>query len=165
MARRGFFSFHYIPDNWRASQVRNIGAIEGNRPATDNDWETITKAGDDRIKRWIADQMNGTSCTILLIGANTAGRKWINHEIVKTWDDKKGIFGIHVHNLQDSAKRQSSKGSNPFDVVAYGNTGRKLSSIVKTYDPPYSVSTDTHKYIADNLATWIDEAIRIRANN
>lgn len=165
MARRGFFSFHYIPDNWRASQVRNIGAIEGNKPATDNDWETITKAGDDRIKRWISDQMNGTSCTIVLIGSNTAGRKWINHEIVKTWDDKKGIVGIHVHNLLDSAKRQSPRGSNPFDQVAYGNTGRKLSSVVKTYDPPYSISTDAYKYIADNLAAWIDEAIRIRTNN
>lgn len=24
-----FYSFHYAPDNWRASQVRNIGAVEG----------------------------------------------------------------------------------------------------------------------------------------
>lgn len=41
MARKCFFSFHYTPDNWRVSQVRNIGAIEGNKPAKDNDWETV----------------------------------------------------------------------------------------------------------------------------
>lgn len=29
MARRVFTSFHYVPDNWRASQVRNMGKIEG----------------------------------------------------------------------------------------------------------------------------------------
>ena len=43
MARRAFYSFHYIPDNWRASQVRNMGVVDGNKPATDNDWETIKK--------------------------------------------------------------------------------------------------------------------------
>ncbi len=43
MARRAFYSFHYIPDNWRASQVRNMGVVDGNKPATDNDWEAIKK--------------------------------------------------------------------------------------------------------------------------
>ena len=28
MARRVFFSFHYKADNWRASQVRNMGEAE-----------------------------------------------------------------------------------------------------------------------------------------
>ena len=51
MKRRVFYSFHYVPDNWRAATVRNIGAIEGNSPATDNDWETVTSGGDPAIKR------------------------------------------------------------------------------------------------------------------
>ena len=80
--RQVFYSFHYIPDCWRASQVRNIGVIEGNKPAPDNDWETITRAGDDAIKKWINEQMKYRSCTIVLIGSNTAVRKWINYEII-----------------------------------------------------------------------------------
>lgn len=71
MARRVFYSFHYMPDASRASQVRNIGAIEGNKAATDNDWETVTKGGDDAIKRWIAAQMRGRSCTVVLVGEKT----------------------------------------------------------------------------------------------
>jgi hypothetical protein len=67
MARRCFFSFHYKPDSHRASQVRQIGTIEGNRPATDNDWETITSRGDSAIEKWIADQMKGKSCTVVLV--------------------------------------------------------------------------------------------------
>src|SRR5260370_41162731 len=43
MARKVFFSFHYKADSWRTSQVRNIGAIEGNAPVADNDWESMTK--------------------------------------------------------------------------------------------------------------------------
>ena len=74
MARRAFYSFHYNPDSWRAATVRNIGAIEGNKPATDNDWESVTKGGDDAIRRWVANQMYGRSCTIVLVGTDTAHR-------------------------------------------------------------------------------------------
>ena len=31
--------FYYKEDNWRASQVRNLGVIEGNILVSDNDWE------------------------------------------------------------------------------------------------------------------------------
>lgn len=165
MARRVFYSFHYKPDNWRVSQVRNIGTIEDNKPANDNDWETVTSGGDDKIKKWIADQMNGRSCTVLLIGKDTAGRKWINHEIIKTWDDKKGILGVYIHNLKNSSGEQTTKGLNPFDYITIGGTSNKLSSVVKVYDPPYSNSKDVYNYIANNLESWIDEAIKIRNNN
>jgi hypothetical protein len=32
MPRKAFYSFHYVPDNWRASQVRNMGVVEGTSP-------------------------------------------------------------------------------------------------------------------------------------
>ena len=38
--------------------VRNIGTIEGNRPVTDNAWESITKGGDAAIRRWIDKEMS-----------------------------------------------------------------------------------------------------------
>lgn len=164
MARKVFYSFHYQPDNWRVSQVRNIGAIEGNKPATDNDWETVTKGGDSQIEKWIADQMSGRSCTVLLIGKETANRKWINHEIIKTWNDKKGIVGVYIHNLKDRYSSQATLGSNPFDFITFKN-GTKLSSIVKAYNPPYSDSKQVYEYISSNIESWIDEAIRIRNNN
>ena len=79
MPRKFSYSFLYIPDNWRVSKIRNIGAIEGNNPAADNDWETITKGGDNIIKEWIENQMQGRTCAIILAGSNTANRKWINY--------------------------------------------------------------------------------------
>ncbi len=48
MARKCFYSFHYVPDNWRVSKIRNIGAVEGNKPASDNDWETVTGGGEKK---------------------------------------------------------------------------------------------------------------------
>lgn len=165
MARRVFYSFHYKPDNWRASQVRNMGVIEGNRPCSDNDWESITQGGDEKIKKWIAEQLDGKSCAVVLIGANTAGRKWINHEIVKAWNEKKGVVGVYVHNLQDSDTKQSTKGSNPFASIKYGDSGKMLSVIAKAYDPPYTTSTSVYNHIKENLETWVEEAITIRNNN
>lgn len=60
MARRAFYSFHYVPDNWRAFQVRNMGVVEGN----------------NLRQTWIDGQLSGKSVAIVPIGAKTAGRKW-----------------------------------------------------------------------------------------
>lgn len=164
MARRAFYSFHYVPDNWRVSQVRNMGVVDGNKPATDNDWETVKKGGDAAIKKWIDDQLDGRSCTVVLIGSETAGRKWIDYEIEKSWNEGKGVLGIHVHNLKDSDGKQSSKGKNPFETFTMKKDQSKLSNIVKTYDPPYTDSKKVYDYINTNFSDWIEKAIEIRNN-
>jgi hypothetical protein len=171
--RRVFYSFHYKADAWRAAQVRNMGVVEGNEPVSDNDWEQITRGGDAAIKRWIDDQMQGRSCVVVLIGRYTAGRKWINYEIKKGWNDGKGVVGIHIHRLRNEEGKQTVKGSNPFDLVqvdvfSQSYLGRRekqlipLSRIVKAYDPPYVDSRDVYEYIKQRLADWIEEAIQIR---
>ena len=161
--RRTFFSFHYKPDNWRASQVREMGVIEGNAPISDNDWEAVTTGGDAAIEKWIDNQMKGKSCAIVLIGANTAGRKWIDYEIKKAWTDGKGLLGIYIHNLLNSDREKSNKGKNPFATFTVGT--KQLSDIVKNYDPPFSTSTYVYDHIKENLSSWVEEAIRIRNNN
>ena len=165
MARKSFFSFHYKPDNWRAGQVRNMGMIEGNQPVTDNDWESITKGGDAAIKKWIADQLSGRSCTVVLVGAATANRKWINHEIVTSWDNGMGVVEIHVSGLKDKDGNTALAGANPFDFVGYGSTGKKLSSVVKCYSPGGSTSQERYDWIKTNLAAAVEEAVTIRKNN
>jgi|SRR5437016_4638510 len=165
MARRCFYSFHYKPDATRASQVRQIGAIEGNRPASDNDWEAITKGGDAAIERWIADQLDGKSCTIVLVGSATANRKWINYEIAKSWDKGLGVVGVCIHGLKDLDGNTSPKGANPFDFITHGPTKKPLSSLVKCYDPAGATSKDRYAWITQHLANAVEEAIRIRNSN
>ena len=164
MARKCFYSFHYLKDNWRVSQIRNIGAVEGNKPAKDNDWETITKGGDKKIKEWIDKQMQGRTCTVILAGSSTADRKWINYEIEKSWNDGKGVVVIHIYNLKDSESKQNSKGSNPLYYVTVNANGekKKLSTIAKAYDSNKTDSKKVYDYIKDNIEDWIEEAIKIR---
>lgn len=158
--RKTFFSFHYKPDNWRAAQVRNMGVVEGNTPVADNDWETVKRGGASAIRRWIDGQMTGRSCVIVLIGANTADRKWIDYEIKTAWNKGKGLLGIYVHNLKDRNGEQSEKGGNPFSGFTVGD--RKLSGVVKAYSPPYTGSRNVYSYIEENIAEWVEEAIKIR---
>ena len=137
-----------------------MGVIEGNRPVSDNKWEEITSGGDKAIREWINEQMQGKSCAIVLIGANTASRKWIKYEIKKAWDDGKGVLGIYIHNLKNKDGEQSSKGRNPFEDFTVGD--EKISKIVNAYDPPYSTSTYVYDHIKENLEDWVEEAIKIR---
>jgi hypothetical protein len=160
MARRVFYSFHHKPDSWRASQVRNAGVVEGNREVSDNDWEAIKKSGAGSIKKWIDGQLSGRSCTVVLIGSSTAGRKWINYEIQRSWADGKGLLGIYVHNLKDGKSLKSAKGRSPFEGFSVGSD--PLTSIIKAYDPPYTGSKNAYDYIKSNLGSWVEEAIAIR---
>lgn len=162
MARRAFYSFHFQPDNWRASQVRNMGKVEGDSPVSDNDWEAVKKGGDAAIQRWIDNQLDGKSVSIVLVGTHTAGRKWIDYEIQQSWKLRKGILGIHIHNLKDSSGNTTTKGNNPFSNVFIQNNQKNLGGIIKCYDPPYFDSSQVYTHIKDNLESWVEEAIRIR---
>jgi len=158
--RRAFYSFHYKPDYWRASQVRKMGVIKGNKPVSDNDWETVKKAGDAAIKKWIKEQLKGKSVAIILIGEKTASRKWVKYEIKKAWKKGKGVLGIYIHNLKNSdGNKSDSKGNNPFKIKI---EGKSLSKIIKTYDPPHTQSKKVYKHIDSNLKKWAEEAIKIR---
>jgi hypothetical protein len=163
--RQVFYSFHYKPDCWRASTVRSIGAIEGNKPAPDNDWETITSGGDEAIKKWIREQMKYRSCTIVLVGNKTANRKWINHEIVKSWDNGMGVVGIYIHGIKNSQGYITEKGNNPFDYITHGKSKTKLSTIVKCYNPAGSNSKERYEWIKKHIANAVEEAIKIRNSN
>lgn len=160
-----FLQFHFKPDCFRASTVRQIGALEGNSPASDNDWETITAGpnADAKIHRWIAGQLAGRSCTIVLVGANTANREWINHEIVKYWNERMGVVGIRIHGLKNSQSETATPGTNPFDYITHNTTKAKLSSIVKCYNPAEATSKERYVWICQHLANAVEDAIQIRA--
>lgn len=163
MARKVFYSFYFKEDCVRTSQVRNIGALEGNVQAKDNDWETIVRGGDAAIQKWIDGQMSGRSCTIVLVGANTADRKWIDYEIKKSWDSKMGLLGIRIHKLLNFEQKSSSPGRNPFEGFTTNNGTVKLSSKVTLHDPAGLTSKDVYATISDNMAAWVEAAIKARA--
>jgi len=156
MARRQiFYSFHFDNDVMRVQQIRNIGALEDNKPVSVNDWEEVKKKGKASIEKWIDDNMKYRSCVVVLVGEETANRPWVKYEIEKAWTDGKGLLGIYVHNLECPRNGKGRKGTNPFDQFTFKD-GTKLSSVVKCYDPR---STAAYNDIKNNIETWVDRAI------
>lgn len=161
MAKRQiFYSFHYDNDVFRVQQIRNIGALEDNKPVSPNDWETVKRGGETAIKRWIDENLNYKSCLVVLIGSETANRKWVKYEIEKAWNDGRGVLGIYIHNLKCPRNGKCSQGANPFSTFTINRDGKSLASIVKCYNPSYS---NAYSDIANNIESWIEEAIKIRS--
>ncbi len=162
MAKRQiFYSFHYDNDVFRVQQIRNIGALEDNKPVSANDWETVKRGGETAIKKWINDNLHYKSCLVVLIGSETANRKWVKYEIEKAWNDGKGVLGIYIHNLKCPRNGKCSPGPNPFQTFTMSRDGKSLASIVKCYNPS---SNNAYNDIANNLEDWIEESIKIRNN-
>jgi hypothetical protein len=143
----------------RVQQIRNIGVFDGNAPASANEWEVIKRNGDKAIKNWIDSNMSYRSCVIVLVGEETASRKWVKYEIEKAWNDKKGLFGIFIHNLQDPRSGTCRQGANPFTQFKFKD-GKSLSDVVNCYNPSIF---NAYGDIQNNIAQWIEMAINNRA--
>ncbi len=76
-----------------------------------------------------------------------------------------GVVGIHIHGLKNLDGKISTKGNNPFDYITHGPTKKKLSSIVKCYNPAGTNSKERYAWISKHLANAVEEAIKIRNEN
>jgi hypothetical protein len=162
MARKVFFSFHYQLDAWRVQTVKNMGRVEGQPLLTSNGWEDVAKQGDAAIRRWIDEQMAGKSCNVVLIGSQTAGRKWVEYEFKKAWGDGRGVLGIHIHKLLDQDRKPTVKGRNPFAGFTIDSGRANLDQVVPTYDPAGADSAAAYATISNNIEAWVENAIAIR---
>jgi Thoeris protein ThsB, TIR-like domain len=103
--------------------------------------------------------MAGRTCAVVLVGCETANRKWVKYEILKAWNDGLGVVGIRVHKLLDQESRPSVAGENPFYM------DNKLARLVPIKDPAGNDSKAVYATIANNIESWIEEAIKIRSNS
>lgn len=156
MARHTFFSFHYERDAWRASQVRNSWVTQDREASGFFDkakWEEAKKKGDAAIKAWIDGELKGTSVTVVLIGAETSTRAYVDYEITQSWATGNGLLGVYIHNLKDSSQNTDTKGANPFAKWNFKANGNVVT--IPTYD---WVSNDGYT----NLGSWIETAAKLR---
>jgi len=159
MTRRAFFSFHYQRDIWRVNQVRKSWVVQaGIQEAIWYDaslWERTKLRGDNALQQLIDDGLTNTSVTVVLIGAKTSQRRWVNYEIQESYSRRKGLLGIYIHNLKDINGKTDFKGLNPFDCIYIENTKPKiyLSQLYKTYN---WLTDDGYR----NIGAWIEVAAR-----
>ena len=116
MARRVFFSFHYQNDVFRVNQIRNSHIVEGTAAAGFQDaslWEEAKRKGAKAVKALIDEGLKGTSVTVVLIGSETANRRYVEYEIDKSLERGNGLLGIYIHNIKDQHGTCCLKGAVP----------------------------------------------------
>lgn len=154
MVRRVFFSFHYERDIWRANQVRNSWVTKPNRESAGfwdaSLWEDAKTKGEAVIKKMIDEGLKNTSVTAVLIGYETSSRKYVNYEIIQSFNRGNGILGIYINQLKDKYGYSDPKGKNPLDLILT-TKNQPLSIYYFTYD---WVNNDGYNHFAD----WVETA-------
>lgn len=159
MVRRAFFSFHFQRDIWRVNQVRNSWVVQpGKQEAVWYDaslWEKAKTQGETALKNLINNGLTNTSVTVVLIGAQTSKRKWVNYEIEQSFDRRKGLLGIYIHGLKDRFGKTDIRGENPFNnfYVETNNQRIYFSDLYPTYN---WILDEGYK----NIGLWIEEAAK-----
>ena len=155
MAKTVYYSFHYDRDVHRVQLVRNINALEGQPLLNSQAWEEVRKKGDAAIEAWIDEQMRWKKAVIVLVGKETAGRKWVNYEINKAWKDKKPLLGVRIHGLASLSSGADTAGSNPFSVDA------RIPLFDPTVNDLYGrIDTKaTYNRLASNLESWSSQGV------
>lgn len=159
MVRRVFFSFHYANDIYRVHQVRNNWLMKrGTSGPWFEDgslWEKAATQDDYLLRRMIDHALNATSVTVVLIGTETANRKYVTYEIEQSLMRGHGLLGVYIHQLRDANGNTANKGLNPLDRLSIPGTCRALSTMFDTYD-----WVDDDGY--NNLGRWVEAAARLR---
>lgn len=150
--RRVFFSFHYARDAWSVGQIRNswvANPAHGAQLFMDKaQWESVKRQGDQAIRSWIDRQMDGASVTVVLIGPETLGRKWVRYEVDRSLRNGKGLIGVTMEGIV-----QSNRIADHWDrYTTYGPFSGPLRTA-----PIYSWVRDSGRV---NLGRWVEDAAR-----
>jgi hypothetical protein len=150
-----FFSYHYERDFWRVSEIKNRWLTKADRESAghidEGFWESLKRQGDGEIKKWIRNQLLGTSVTVVMIGFETHLNEYVNYEILLSHERKNGLLGVYIHNIVDSYDKKEPKGKNPFDNFRDTNSGLLFSQIYPSYD---WIEDDGY----DNFGNWVETA-------
>jgi hypothetical protein len=110
MARRVFFSFHYQRDVQRAQVVRQSWVMQPDRETAgffdSSVFESKQRTSDDALKSFLNDGLKNCSVDCVLAGNQTAWRRWVRYELLRSFVDGKGIFGISIHSIPNFQSKQ-----------------------------------------------------------
>lgn len=122
MPRYSFFSFCYEDvKNFKVNVVRNSWLLNHSADSfiDGSIWEKEKSKGPTVIKNLIETGLKKTSVTTVLIGDETADRRWVKYEIVKSFEKGNGILAIHINRIRDKEQAISARGLNPLDRIAF----------------------------------------------
>lgn len=145
---RLYFSFYYTRDRRRARHVVERWLAGAGRAATAfiprPVLEEMVRTGVPSIYRWIDAEVARADATVVLIGAETAGRHFVEYEIAASIRHGRPLLGVRVHGLPGEDDRPDPPGRSPLF-------------------PMFPVRDWVAEDGATALPGWVDEALREQA--
>ena len=123
--------------------VRNSWVTQGKEAAGFVDaaeFKKIESGGDKAIQNWIDAQLTGTSVTVVLVGENTCGSRWVKYEIDQSVKRGNGLLGIDISKVKDLG----------------GKTTERCGKIPNGY--AFYLWNSDKGY--ENLGNWIEKAAK-----
>jgi hypothetical protein len=155
MARKTFFSFHYKPDVQRAQVVRKSQFFKDHGDAGFYDasaFEKSKKEDPAALRRFLRKEMQGSSVICVLIGAETASRRWVRFEVLQALFDGRGLMGIRIHSIANFDGKEALAGANPFDLLGVYRKDDALKVVERnTADDKWTYTSD---FGQQQLETW-----------
>jgi len=127
LARRTFFSFHYLSDVWRAWNVRNSWVVKDEDQVDEgffdsSVFEASKKESDDSLKAFLREGLKNTSVTCVLAGTQTWQRRWVRYEIARSVVKGNGLLTVFIHGVGNEKGMVANKGSNPLEQMGVYKT-------------------------------------------
>jgi len=120
--RYTFFSFCYDDvKNFKVNVVRNSWRINNsNNTFIDGSiWEKEKSRGEKAIKKIIEEGLLKTSVTAVLIGTETAKRRWVKYEIIKSFEKGNGLIGLYINRIRGKDGYIDARAYNPLDRLGF----------------------------------------------
>lgn len=164
MARNVFYSFHYQNDISRVMVVRNRWVTKGGQTISGiidhAEFEKVQRNGDAAIKKWIKSQLDRTTVTVVLIGAETLSRAYVQYEICESLKRGNAVVGVYINQLQD-LKKKTSAACKAHTVIGKCDDGTPVY-----FD---DIAQGIYDYVIDNgyenLGTWVESAVKSMDKN
>jgi len=138
MVRNVFVSYAHHLDQDAADDFRETFSIERNafsdRSLSNQDLSHLT---DETIKnRYIRPKIKNSSVTIILIGAKTGGRWWIDWEIYyslmkTTGNERNGLLGIRIPFKEHRMPNRLNKNLNMGKIIDWPANYRTLADAIE----------------------------------
>lgn len=145
--RKVFLSYHHDGDQYYYNEFSNKFHDEYEAVTDNSLYRRVDSDDIDYVMRRIRENyITGTSCTIVLVGNESWGRKYIDWEIKATLDKQHGLIGVQLPTLL----------SNPSGKV---NVSARLSDNI---DSGYGLWVDWANFTANTSSCmgYIEQAKR-----
>lgn len=141
MAKSVLYSFRYHRDAFRMYLTRNISTLEEQPELKLQEWEPVKVRGDAEVE-WIDREMSYKRALLVLVGLETASRRWLQDEIERAWDLKEENAVRDLHSRLSSRRlaqtasewaRSASSASQGFPPSTPPSPIGRAPSILKPY--------------------------------